>query len=102
MKKRLSESNVRKWHQQTKENKSSAEELFSRNNGAKSWKPPEKFQTVSLKSIAELLDTTRSSARRWLKEAGIRPVALGRGARGAIRYRWQDIEAWLNSREYVE
>jgi hypothetical protein len=66
------------------------------------WKPPDKFRTVSLKSIAELLDTTRSSARRWLKEAGIRPIALGRGAKGAIRYRWQDVEAWLSSREYVE
>ena len=66
------------------------------------WKPPEKFRTVSLKTIAELLDTTRSSARRWLKDAGIRPVALGRGAKGAIRYRWKELETWLNSRDYVE
>jgi hypothetical protein len=66
------------------------------------WKPPEKFRILSLKSIAEMLDTTRSSARRWLKEAGIRPVALSRGAKGAIRYKWKDIEAWLNSLEYVE
>ena len=62
----------------------------------------EKFRVLSLKTIAELLDTTRSSARRWLKEAGIRPISLGRGARGAIRYKWEDIKAWLNSREYVE
>jgi len=66
------------------------------------WKPPDKFRIISLKSIANLMDTTRSSARRWLKEAGIKPVCLGRGPKGAIRYRWQDIEAWLNSREYVE
>jgi len=62
----------------------------------------EKFRVLSLKTIAELLDTTRSSVRRWLKEAGIRPISLGRGARGAIRYKWEDIKAWLNSREYVE
>ncbi|MBN2269774.1 MAG: helix-turn-helix domain-containing protein [Sedimentisphaerales bacterium] len=62
----------------------------------------DKLRVLSLKTIAELLDTTRSSARRWLKEAGIRPISLGRGARGAIRYRRDDIEAWLNSREYVE
>jgi hypothetical protein len=67
-----------------------------------SWKSQDEFQAVSLKSIAQLLDTTRSSARRWLKEAGIKPIALGRGAKGAIRYRWKDIETWLNSREYVE
>jgi len=64
--------------------------------------PPEAFRAVSLKAIAELLDTTRSSARRWLKEAGIRPISLGRGAKGAIRYRWAEVEAWLKSRQYVE
>jgi len=82
--------------------KPAAQESASHMRTDADWKPPEKFRTVSLKTIAELLDTTRSSARRWLKEAGIRPVALGRGAKGAIRYRWQDVEVWLNSREYVE
>lgn len=66
------------------------------------WTPPEKYKAVSLKYIAALLDTTRSSARRWLKEAGIRPISLGRGAKGAIRYRWSEVEAWLESRQYVE
>ncbi len=36
---------------------------------------------MSLKAIADLLDTTRSSARRWLREAGIHPISLGRGER---------------------
>jgi hypothetical protein len=66
------------------------------------WAPPEEFRAVSLKAVAELLDTTRSSARRWLKEAGVRPISLGRGAKGAIRYRWSDVEAWLKSRQHVE
>lgn len=57
---------------------------------------------MSLKAIADLLDTTRSSARRWLKEAGVRPISLGRGAKGAIRYRWTEVEAWLRSRQQVE
>ena len=73
-----------------------------KNTAAPDSKPPEEWRTVSLKSIAELLDTTRSSARRWLREAGIRPIAIGRGAKGAIRYRWCDIEAWLGSRQHVE
>jgi hypothetical protein len=47
--------------------------------------PPEQWRTISLKSVAELLDTTRSSARRWLREAGVRPLSLARGAKGAIR-----------------
>lgn len=54
---------------------------------------------VSLKTLAQMLDAHRSSVRRWLQEAGIRPIALGRGRNGAIRYRWQEIQAWLNSRE---
>ena len=66
------------------------------------WNPPEEARIISLKSVAELIDTPRFSARRWLKEAGIRPVAVGRGAKGAIRYRWNEVAAWLKSRQYVE
>lgn len=58
--------------------------------------------TVSLKSLAVLLDADRSSVRRWLAEANIKPVVLGRGRNGAIRYCWRDVEAWLDSRDTVE
>ena len=57
---------------------------------------------VSLKTLATQLDTTRTSVRRWLSEAGIRPIAIGRGPNGAIRYRWRDVEAWIDSLEHVE
>ena len=56
---------------------------------------------VSLKTLANQLDTTRTSVRRWLSEAGIQPIALGRGPNGTIRYRWSDVKAWLESLEYV-
>ena len=58
--------------------------------------------TVSLKTLAVLLDADRASVRRWLCDAGIKPVAMGRGRNGAIRYRWCEIEDWLESRETVE
>ena len=58
--------------------------------------------TVSLKTLAALLDADRSSVRRWLKEAHVNPVVLGRGRNGAIRYRWRDVEAWLDSLDTVE
>jgi len=74
----------------------------SRQDNPEAWTPPEEFRAVSLKAVAELIDTTRSSARRWLREAGVRPLALGRGAKGAIRYRWSEVEAWLKSRQHVE
>ena len=73
-----------------------------RQDSPNTWAPPEEFRAVSLKAIADLLDTTRSSARRWLREAGVRPISLGRGAKGAIRYRWSEVEAWLKSRQHVE
>jgi len=68
----------------------------------KEWSPPQEWRTVSLKTLAAMLDTTRTSARRWLKEAGIQPIAIGRGRRGAIRYRWTEVAAWLQSRQHVE
>ena len=34
---------------------------------------------ISLKSLAHMLDTTRTSIRRRLKDAGINPNAIGRG-----------------------
>jgi phage antirepressor YoqD-like protein len=58
--------------------------------------------TVSIKTLATLLDAHRSSVRRWLREAGIHPIVFGRGRNGAIRYRWTDIEGWLASRTPVE
>ena len=58
--------------------------------------------TVSLKTLAALLDAHRTSVRRWLKEGGIKPLAIGRGKNGAIRYKWKDVEAWLESQTYVE
>jgi hypothetical protein len=57
---------------------------------------------VSLKSLAVILDTTRVSARRWMREAGIHPVVIGRGRNGAIRYRWRDVEDWVGSRKEVK
>ena len=57
---------------------------------------------VSLPTLARLLDAHRSSVRRWLRRAGIRPLAIGPGEEGAIRYRWRDIQAWLDSRDYVK
>ncbi|MEI8194496.1 MAG: helix-turn-helix domain-containing protein [Phycisphaerae bacterium] len=56
---------------------------------------------VSLKTLARRLDAHRSSVRRWLREAGIHPVVLGRGRNGAIRYRWEEVRTWLQTREYV-
>jgi hypothetical protein len=63
--------------------------------------PDQKRLAVSLQTLARLLDAHRSSVRRWLSEAGIHPVTVGRGRNGAIRYRWEDVRAWLATREYV-
>ena len=65
-------------------------------------KQPTERMAVSLKTLAEQLDTTRSSVRRWLREASIRPIAIGRGRKGAIRYRWSDVRQWFDSRNYVD
>jgi hypothetical protein len=58
--------------------------------------------TVSLRTLARMLDTGRTSVRRWLTQAGIQPIAMNDGPRCAIRYKWKDVEGWLESREYVD
>ena len=62
---------------------------------------PERL-TVSLKTLSDMLDAHRSSVRRWLRDAGIKPIAIGHGRNGAIRYRWRDVNEWLESLKYVE
>ena len=62
----------------------------------------ERRLTVSLGTLAEQMDAHRSSVRRWLRDAGIRPVVIGEGRNGAIRYRWRDVEAWLASLDEVD
>jgi hypothetical protein len=49
-----------------------------------------------------MVDAHRSSVRRWLQEAGVKPVVLGRGRNGAIRYLWRDVERWLESLQQVD
>lgn len=56
---------------------------------------PDQPLAVSLGTLARQLDAHRSSVRRWLREAGINPIAMGNGQNGAIRYRWSDVKAWL-------
>ena len=58
--------------------------------------------TISLKTLSIMLDAHRSSVRRWLHEAGIKPIAIGHGRNGAIRYRGQDVNEWLETLKYVE
>ena len=56
---------------------------------------PERL-AVSLATLSRLLDAHRTSVRRWLKEAGIKPIAIGRGRNGAIRYHWLEVLEWLD------
>ena len=58
--------------------------------------------TISLKTLALRLDAHRTSVRRWLREAGIRPIAMNDARNSAIRYRWSDIERWLAARDAVD
>jgi excisionase family DNA binding protein len=57
---------------------------------------------VSPKTLAEMLDVHASTVRRWLDEAGIRPVIPGGGPRRSIRYRWDEVKVWLEALEQTE
>ena len=62
---------------------------------------PQKM-AVSLKTLAAMLDAHRTSVRRWLADAGIRPVSIGNGKNGAIRYRWDEVQQWLDGLDHVD
>src|SRR5438045_2309026 len=53
---------------------------------------------ISLKTLSKRLDAHRGSVQRWLTEAEIKPLALGKGSKGAIRYDLAEVEAWLQKR----
>lgn len=57
---------------------------------------------VSLQTLARLTDAHATTVRRWLRDAEVQPVAIGRGRVGAIRYRWRDIATWLETLESVD
>ena len=57
---------------------------------------------VSLRTLAEKLDAHRSTVRRWLREAGIRALAIGHGVYGANRYSRADVQAWLDALDTVD
>ena len=69
---------------------------------AKNLESERELRLVSLKTISTLVDAHRSTVRRWLTQASIRPIVLGQGRNGAIRYHWRDIERWLTSRAEVD
>ena len=52
---------------------------------------------VSLQTLARLTDAHATTVRRWLREAEIQPVVVGRGRAGAIRYRWREVASWLET-----
>jgi hypothetical protein len=54
---------------------------------------------VTLATLARQWDADRSAIRRILRVAGVEPVLLGRGRNASIRYRIDEIDAFLASRE---
>ena len=52
-------------------------------------------QFVSLKRLAREWDTTPTTVRRLLREAGVKAFRLSKKLGGTIRYRLKDIEAFV-------
>jgi len=51
---------------------------------------------VSLDDVADHLDVSAATLERW-RVAGDGPPWTTRG--GAVRYRWSDVDAWVDSQE---
>jgi len=54
---------------------------------------------ITVREVAEYLDVTTAAVYKWVKEGSMpRPIRLG-GPRSMLRWRPQDIEAWLGERK---
>jgi hypothetical protein len=71
---------------------------MKRNESSNSYIDPQR-RMVSLRSLAIQLDAHRTSVRRWLAGANIRPISFGSGQRGAIRYLRSEVDQWLLNRK---
>lgn len=54
-------------------------------------------QFVSLKTLAELWDCSRTTVARRLEDAGVKGYYLGNGMRGAKRYLKEDVDRFLET-----
>jgi len=58
-------------------------------------KPKHNTRFVSVKTLAELWDCSRTTVCRILDEAGVEPFYFGSGRNGARRYRKADVDRFL-------
>ena len=54
---------------------------------------------VSVKTLAQQWDCSRSTVSRLLEQAGVQAYYFGRGRNGSKRYLRRDVEAFLDSVE---
>ena len=58
-------------------------------------KPKHKAKFVSVKTLAELWDCSRTTVSRLLDEAGVEAFYFGKGRNGSRRYLKADIDRFL-------
>ena len=61
--------------------------------------PTHRSGFVSLKTLAEQWDCSRTTVARLLEEAGVEAYYFGKGRNGSKRYLRNDVDAYLNSLE---
>jgi biotin operon repressor len=54
---------------------------------------------VSVKTLAQQWDCSRTAVNRMLQQAGVQAFYFGQGRNGAKRYRVEDVERFLSTIE---
>jgi hypothetical protein len=57
---------------------------------------------VSVKTLAQEWDCSRTTVSRLLTQAGLRAYYFGHGRNGSKRYRREDVDRFLQSLEHDE
>jgi predicted DNA-binding transcriptional regulator AlpA len=61
--------------------------------------PPVENRLLTPGELAEFLKIDEETLRRWRQTGGGPRYLNLHGDKGAVRYRWSEVESWLKSRE---
>ncbi len=56
-------------------------------------------ELITIEEAMKILKVSRITLHRWVKSGKIKALKLGEGRKGAVRFRREDIEAFLHNSE---
>ena len=58
-------------------------------------------ELITIEEAMKILKVSRITLYRWVKSGKIKSLKLGEGKKGSVRFRREDIEAFLHNSENI-